>query len=271
MNTRALIAGLALSTLSAGAFASTVFAYDIRTGRFVNFDTATPLSQTVLGTSTTWGTIRSIDFGMNGNLYALESPAAGGSNLHVVNQANGTFSSTTAITGLNVGDAVNGLAIATNGTAWLGAGASLYTLNLNTGAATFVGAYGSANLFVDLDVDNAGNLYATEISTDSVWSINSGTGAATLIGATGIAMNFAQGSDFDQSTNTYYATLYTGGGVGHFASINTATGAATSIALTTPTNGEYEMAVVNAVPEPATMVVLAGLAAAAARRRKSKK
>ncbi|QYK53510.1 MAG: PEP-CTERM sorting domain-containing protein [Fimbriimonadaceae bacterium] len=275
MKTRALLTGLALSTFSAGAFASTVFAADIRTGRFVTFDTATPLTQTVLGTGTTWGTVRGIDFDTSGNLWAVASAAAGTNTLHTMSTANGALGTAVSITGLNATDSVNGITIAGNGTAYLSsgsaAGASLYTVNLGTGVASLIGSYAQVQTFIDVAVDNSGNIYATDITSDSLWSVNAGTGAATLIGALGINLQFAQGMDFDQSTNTLYATTYTGGGVGNFVSINTTTGAASIIAATTSTNGEYEMAVVNAVPEPATMLVLAGLAAAAARRRKSSK
>ncbi len=61
------------------------------------------------------------------------------------------------------------------------------------------------------------------------------TGASTFIGALGINLNFAHGMDFDFSTGTLYAALYSGGGVGQWATIDTTTGAATApCATTTP-------------------------------------
>ena len=73
--------------------------------------------------------------------------------------------------------------------------------------------------------------------------------------------------DFDWDTNTLYATLYTGGGTGVYASLSTTTGAATTIVSTTPWNAEMEMAVKAGIPEPGSLSLL-GIAGLAVLRRR---
>jgi hypothetical protein len=118
-----------------------------------------------------------------------------------------------------------------------GVSSNLYTINTTTGAATLVGATGTA-LMIDIAINNSGQMYGMDIGTDSLYTINTGTGAATLIGPTGFNANFAQGMDFDKSTGILYAWLYLGAGVNHFVQYNLATGAATI--LNSPTNIEAE-------------------------------
>jgi hypothetical protein len=107
-------------------------------------------------------------------------------------------------------------------------------------------------------------MFGHDIGTDSLYSIDKTTGAATLIGTTGFLANFAQGMDFDYSTNTLYATIYTGGGTGMFSRFDLTTGAATGIFSTQPlgaAGAEMEMAVAAPIPEP-TSLTLVGLGAA---------
>jgi len=272
MNFKHLLALVVTSSLGAAAMAQTIYAYDIRQARFLTFSAATPLTQTVLGTSIP-NTIRSLDFDPTGtNLYALNGATVPA--LAKVDQSNGSFLNSTNITGLVTGDALSGLAISSGGKAYMSGtqtGASrLYSLDLSTAVATVIGTI-TSNLVIDIAIDSKDNLYAMDITTDSLWGVDKTTGAGTLIGATGFATNFSQGMDFDPATDVLYATLYTGGGTGHFASINTSTGVATSIANIASLNGEYEMAVKPApVPEPATMFVLAGGVAALVRKRKTR-
>src|SRR5690606_19081406 len=121
-------------------------------------------------------------------------------------------------------------------------------------------------IIIDIAMDSQGNLYGTGLD-DNLYSIDTGTGAGTIIGAMGFDINFAQGMDFDWSTDTLYATMYQGGGVGQFASIDVNTGLATSLELTTSLNMEAEMAVQQAIPAPGAIALL-GLAGLAARRRR---
>jgi subtilisin-like proprotein convertase family protein len=108
-------------------------------------------------------------------------------------------------------------------------GGTLFTVNPATGATTTVAPFTGLTLLIDIAISPAGQMYGIDISNDSLYSINKATGVATLIGATGIAANFAQGMDFDDSTNTLYWPAYIGAGVNSLATVNTTTGAATAI------------------------------------------
>ena len=119
---------------------------------------------------------------------------------------------------------------------------NLYVGDITTGVFSLVGDTGFP-FMIDLAIDSQGNCYGHDISTDSLSSINLNSGAATLIGATGQSANYAQGMDFDYSTNILYATIYTGAGVGAFCSLNLTTGAATVLDITTPLDMEAELAV----------------------------
>jgi len=136
---------------------------------------------------------------------------------------------------------------ATTNTMYAMAGANLYTINLATGAATLVAPFSggpAGMLMIDIAVHpTTGQMYGNDIATDQLLSIDKATGAVTIIGPTGFATNFAQGMDFDPATGILYATLYTGGGTGSYASIDLTTGAATRILDTFAWNAEMEMAI----------------------------
>jgi hypothetical protein len=146
-----------------------------------------------------------------------------------------------------------GLTCTVNGTWYLSsydptpAVTNLFVGDVTTGTFTLVGPI-AAGIVIDISIDSQGNLYGNSISNDSLYSIDTTTGVGTLLGPTGAATNFAQGMDFDWSTDTLYATLYTGGGTGVFAQMNLTTGAATTIQVTTPLNSEMEMSVQSPAP-----------------------
>ena len=149
----------------------------------------------------------------------------------------------------NVG--ASGLTCAVDGTWYMcsvvGADTRLYVGDITTGQFAEVGVI-VTGLGIDISINSQGQLYAYNISNDALYSVDTTTGLGTLIGLSGFATNFAQGMDFDWSTDTLYATLYTGGGTGQFATFNLTTGVATSLAVTTPLNAEMEIAV--KVPAP---------------------
>jgi hypothetical protein len=241
------------SGCAAGAFAqSTVFAVDVRANpnRLISFPVNAP-ALNVVSTNVPVD-VFAMDFDATGaTLYAIQFNTTAPSTLGTIDTTTGAFTPIAPISGdgaveANFGglkfDATTGNWYAMAPTA---AGVNkLYTLNIATGATTLVAPLSDpAALFIDIAVDNAGNMFALDIVSDSLFSVNKTTGATTLIGATGILANFAQGMDVDPASNILYATIYTGGGVGAYASINTATGAATTILVTTPWNAEMEMAI----------------------------
>ncbi|WP_257385221.1 DUF4394 domain-containing protein [Tahibacter caeni] len=185
-----------------------------------------------------------------GNLYGLEYDNVAGRIYAVsdvfgfgeLNKTTGVFTPTVTITGTAAGQSVTGLAFQTPSSPYYlstsdGTVSQIYTFDPVTGVATLVGATGTA-LMIDIAINASGQMYGHDIATDSIYSINTATGAATLIGPTGVNANFAQGIEFDKTTGVLYAWLYEGGGVNRFATIDLATGAATTVA--SPLAGEYE-------------------------------
>jgi hypothetical protein len=138
---------------------------------------------------------------------------------------------------------------------------NLYTLDINTRVATLVGAIGSP-LVIDIAISNTGVMYGHDITTDMLLTINKTTGVGTNIGSTGMNATFAQGMDFDLSTNILWSWFYIGGGVNNLVTFNLNTGAGTLV-LNGPAGPEIEGAI--KVPAaPAASVSAVSLAVDAA-------
>ena len=119
----------------------------------------------------------------------------------------------------------------------------LYTINPATGAATLIGQDAASMAMIAIAINCNGQLYGHDIITDSIYSINTSNGAVTLIGPTGVNSNFAQGMDFDNTTNELYAWTYLGSFVTRYGTINLTTGALTT--LTMNSSGEFQGAIKN--------------------------
>ena len=229
--------------LSAAASAqSTVFGIDLRGDQFFSTDTAQFVTNfTNVGVQTR--PIYAMDFDASAStLWAIQNDTQ---EIGTIDIATGVFTAVGQATGGF--DSVSGLTASPDGTTWylsdpVSGDTNLYVGDIMTGVFQLVGPIG-AGLIIDISMDSQGNLYGNSISDDSLYSIDTSTGVGTLIGPTGFGTNFAQGMDFDWSTDTLYATLYTGGGTGVFASIDLATGAATQLDDTTPTNAEMEITI----------------------------
>jgi hypothetical protein len=117
----------------------------------------------------------------------------------------------------------------------------LYVGDITTGVFTPVGDIGFFN--IDLAIDGQGNAYGHDLTSDQLISIDLATGAGTAIGPTGYSANWAQGMDFNYADGILYATIYTGGGTGVFATFDLLTGQAIALQDTTPLNAEMEMVV----------------------------
>jgi hypothetical protein len=248
----ALACGLGTSSALAQ---STVFALDVRAApnAFISFPLATP-GYNLIGPTTP--DIFAMDFDNTGTtLYAITFGAAIMPELGTINTATGVYAPIAALSGGGaiVGTNVVGMKMdPTSGTMYICLNNSIATINLATAAVTLVAPIVVSPpppvvpLWIDIAIDNSGNMFGHDIGTDAMYSINKTTGAGTLLGPTGFLANFAQGMDFDPASNVLYATIYTGGGTGAFASVNTTTGAATLIVNTQPwvVNGpEMEMAI----------------------------
>jgi len=149
--------------------------------------------------------------------------------LGTYDQTTGVFTPTVVTTGI-VGTITGMKFDPTSTTVYVSSATQLFTMDMTTGVATLVGNFTHVGpLIIDIAISNLGQMYGHDIATDSLYSINKATGATTVIGLTGQNTNFAQGMDFDASTDTLYAFMYIGGGVNNLSTFNLATGAATII------------------------------------------
>jgi hypothetical protein len=136
----------------------------------------------------------------------------------------------------------------------------IYKVNPATGEPTLLSTLDlTAGTVIDIGVDVNGNWYGNDFDRDVLVSIDPFTGVTSDVGPTGVDARSAQGMDFDWSTNTLYATIFTGTGVtltSLYASIDTTTGNATEIASTTSWQAEMDMAVKAPIPEPGSLTLL---------------
>lgn len=266
--TRKMLAMLAVAGAATGAAMADpgdVYVWDMR-NRDVFFMPTDASSRTFLTQSGGFDSF-AMDFDPSATtLHAFDHNAG---TFGTIDLTDGSFTATVALGGDAVGAGnPTGLTFAPDGTAYYSTSTTLFSLDINTGNTTTIGDFNSAGLMIDISADVNGNLYGHDISDDALYSIDAATGTATFIGGHGLAANFAQGMDFDWSTNTLYATIYTGGGTGQYGSFDLTDGSFTMIRDTTSWNAEMEMAV-RAVPAPgvAALLGMGGLVAAGRRRR----
>lgn len=259
--------------VAAPALAGNVWAVNLRDNpnTIVTFPVSTPAENIV--TNIAIDTF-AMDFNSAGTvLYAIEYVNPNPVSIGTIDLFTGAYTSLAPLTGIGAGENATGLSVdPVTETFYLSTSATglnrLYTLDPLTGVATYRADMGtSANLFIDIAISPAGQMYAHDIATDSLFAVDKITGAATLIGATGHLANFAQGMDFDYADGNLYATIYTGGGTGKFVQFDLFTGAGLVLADTNGWNAEMEMAIDSPIPEPATLALL-GLAGLFALRRR---
>ena len=182
------------------------------------------------------------DIAGNGKLYAVDSDAK---NLVRVTPTG------TLVTVGPLGAAVGTGTV--SGLSWNASNSKMYvlttdyklcTVDMTTGASTLVATVtgmATGALPIWLEIDNAGNAYSADITTDNLYKIDLATGVSTLVGPLGINISFAQDADFNKETNELYMAGYTGGGTGGIYKVNLTTGATTLVGSTTPNNEEYTM------------------------------
>ncbi|HRV80905.1 MAG: hypothetical protein H6830_06700 [Planctomycetes bacterium] len=248
-----LLALAVILAASASASAqSTIVGLDVRLNRFFETNTADFVGnfQTIAGNSENY---YAMDFDVTATtLYVIRSSD---SEMGTLDRNSGNFTSLgltnlppSSVTGMTADpDGVTFWVVASDPTA---AGSSgLFRGDFVTGIFHYVGVIVTRpstiipDDFIDIACSSTGDLYAYSIKDDSLYSVNRTTGAGTRIGASGYPTNYAQGMDFDWSTDTLYATLYDTGGSGRFVSFNLATGANQLIQHTSALNAEMEMAV----------------------------
>jgi len=231
-----LIAALAL-VLSAGANAAFI-TIGTSTGGIYNVDTSNGAA-TLVATGTA---MTDLARDSSGGLWGVTF-----GNLYSIDISTNTF---TNVGSLGVSD-MNALTF--NGSVLYGAGygnGNLYTINTSTGSATSLGS-GSYVSAGDLAFDATGSLYlaADTSPNDTLVEVNPTNGSSTLVG--GIGINNSYGLAFVDSV------MYGVSSAGGLYTINTTTGAATSIGPITGITGAIYGATVSAVPVPAAVWLFA--------------
>ena len=180
----------------------------------------------------------SIDF-INDTIYGAFADINNGDFIGKIDQLTGTVTSMGLV---NIpGYTINGLCDdPTNGVAYAlasqGFGStSLFVFDLTTLTGTFVGIIGS-DLYVAMEFDDLGNLYAINYADNGFYSIDKTTAVPTLIGSIGLPIG---GPHVDLGFNSENGTMYAGlfdPGFMNVCTVNLSTGAATSQVATTDAN-----------------------------------
>jgi hypothetical protein len=236
-----------------GGGSDTVYAYDggFCSDDFGTFDINGPytLAPILTTTNPTWF---AGDFDDMGTLYVLDQNTL---SLLTVDTATGADTTVGPLTNLGAGHTVTGLAWnADNSTMYAlstdGIVSTVYTVDIATGTLTVIGDTGTT-LGIWLAIDSMGNAFSADLD-DNLYSIDLGTGAGTVVGPLGFNINFAQDADFDPDTDILYAGLYLGGGANEWASIDTTTGAATSLGQVNANCAELSVVALEGVVAPPT-------------------
>jgi hypothetical protein len=84
----------------------------------------------------------------------------------------------------------------------------LYVIDPLTGATTDIGDITDAPGIISIAINGAGELYGLDIVNDNLVFIDKTTGAGSIIGSVGFDASYAQGMDFDESSDTLYLAAY---------------------------------------------------------------
>ena len=195
---------------------SLCYGFDIwpGTNRLVSFDAGTPAALNDIGNAIADGDfISGADFliGDFSKLYAITS---GTNQFLAVNTANGA----TTVIGTptpGFGEHWSGMAGDQNGTLYASSlrtdlltKSRLYTIDPETGNATLVGMISNDMTVVDIAINSKGEMYGLDTQYDNLVRIDKETGVGTVVGAIGFNARYAQGMDFDESSDTLYLAAY---------------------------------------------------------------
>lgn len=136
--------------------------------------------------------------------------------------------------------------------------ARLWRLDLQSGATIFAGPLLTDQIdpvLVDIAIDCDGNMYAHNITDDSLYHIDTRDLAVTRLGSHGLPANYNQGLAFDNRDGTLYGWIYTGDGDNQFGTFNLANGAFDALVQNDP-RGQWNGAIPTrcpalSIPDPA--------------------
>jgi hypothetical protein len=274
---------------SAAMAQGVAYAFDLRfaaSSNLFSFPVNDPMDQTQIGPVG----------GLNYSTFAMDFNTSG-STLHIVNHLPGTNALQMGTVDFNTGvynpgpmlsanfQGANptGLSVdPTDETFYLSRTNELFTVDPVTGIAASVGNFvdatgASIGTVIDIAVSNDGNLFAHVLGSTaglggSLWSVDKNTGVSSLVGFSGIVTNFAQGMDFDPTTNLLYAALYTSGGNGSYGIWDTTDGSFTQILalqdFPDPSSNGRELELAIRIPAPGTFAAMGFAGLLASRRRR---
>jgi|GEM_PF-1193673 len=256
------------------------FAFDMRftsnnTQNLFSFPVNDPLDQTQIGPigDTGYETF-AMDFNTAGTRLHLIDHSISNEALRLgtVNYRTGAFTPGPTISGGGFqGANPTGLSVdPTDETFFASRTNQLFTIDPATGVANFIGIFRDQSgtglgTVIDIAVDNNGVLYAHVLGISNnngggLWRVDKTTGIAEFVGFNGIPTNFAQGMDFDPTTNMLYAALYTTNGNGSYGTWDTETGAWTEILplinFPDPSGNGRELELAIRIPTPAGALLL---------------
>ncbi|MBO9663500.1 hypothetical protein [Dokdonella sp.] len=173
-----------------------------------------------------FGTLYALDFD-SGELVRVNTADAGVEAVGVATTVNGEDWSGLAL------DPASGTLYASSTLMSGGISSTLYTIDPATGAATPIGPISAGGRIIEIAADVGGQLYGVDIAGDALVAIDKAGGAGSPIGALGFNAEFAEGLDFDPSTNVLYFAAVNDESVfsqpGQMYTIDTTTGHATLV------------------------------------------
>ena len=163
--------------------------------------------------------------------------------LYKLDIENNTATDLGAVSGLPSGAVATGMAF-TDDVCYVvayGSASVLYTLDVTTATVTEIGTI-EDGIIIALAANDAGELFAEDISTDVLYGVDPATGAGTEIGSLGFDANYAQGMGFDHNTGVLYMAAYNNGsGAPELRVVDTATGNTALVGTLGDGSGEYDM------------------------------
>ena len=195
---------------------------------------------TVVGPGTFTDFASSGVFAPNGTFFLTTAgDVTGNGQLWTVNTSTGVATLRGTMTGVTN---VNGITVdPTTGIFYVATSSSLYTVDTTTGAATLVGPFNNTGgLMAEIAMDCNGVMYAVDLGLDNTYTVNKATGAITLLGPLGFNLNFGCGMTYDKVNDILYLFGLDGAGnINALRTINTTTGASTTLHTWSPTLSQF--------------------------------
>ena len=199
-------------------------------------------TETTVGPGTFTDFASSGIFAPNGTFFMTTAgDVSGTSQLYRINTSTGAATLVANVSGATT-TGLNGITYdPTTGIFYVCTGTNIYTIDTTTAVTTSVGPTGiTGGLMIDIAIDCAGTMYGVDLGTDNTYTINKATGTATLLGPLGFNLNFGAGMTYDKQNDILYLFGLEGGvNINALRTINTTTGAATTLHTWVPALSQF--------------------------------